>query len=238
MPFRLALNVEARSRPSRTSCVSRTLGVNGSTASDDEADGCRRGVSPRDTAATASAAAPTAACDRRFAGRRERPADGRGRVRARMQRARIDMPSHVGGERAGRRVAALRLRPQRGEHDVVERSRQPLSQSPRLGALQVHALVVDRRLRAEVAHHRVRWRLRRLLEAASLGDAPRRIAAPVRMPAREQLVEHHAERVHVARRGRRLAAQLLGARVLRRQDARDRPTRRRRRSRVRACRRG
>ena len=195
MPSRLALNVETRSRPSRSQL--RVPDAGGERQHGER----RRGAPvwlwglaartsrrwPRAPLRRPPPRSPSPDAGERAHRAGARPSDPR-RARA-VERARIDMPPHVGRERAGRRVAALRLLPQRREHDVVEPARQPLSQSPRLGTLQVHALVVDRRIRVEVAHHRVRRRLRRLLEAPSRGDAPRRIAAPVRMPAGEQLVE-------------------------------------------------
>ena len=121
MPFRLALNVEARSRPSRTSCVSRTLGGEREHGERRRGGRCRlRGLAARHRGDHERRGAERQRDRARRMSPNEPPARASAPSAARIQRARIEMPAYVGREGAGRRVAALRLLPQRGEHDVVE----------------------------------------------------------------------------------------------------------------------
>jgi hypothetical protein len=99
--------------------------------------------------------------------RAARPAAGRD-----VRGPRIEVSPDVGGERAGRRIAARRLPLQGGEHDVVERSGEPLAQAAR-GRIPLGgppAAFFDSTV--QVAHHRLGWRRWRRFDAPSLGDAP------------------------------------------------------------------
>src|SRR5215210_3625132 len=91
-------------------------------------------------------------------------------VRFRTDGMRVEMSSYGGGERAGGSVATLRLLSQRGEHDVVQRSRQTAVQLPRRVAPRPRTLTpVARVAVTRCTHHGVRGERGGSLEALPLG---------------------------------------------------------------------
>ena len=136
-------------------------------------------------------------------------------VGTRAHRQAAEMALDVVSQRLGGSVAARRLLAQCREHDDVEISAQSSRQASPLGAITERrassiAVVLDDRNTRRVG--------------VLLAHQPFELAPPgvewKRMTTGEQLVEHHAQRVDVGRGGDRLAADLLGAGVVRASAAR------------------
>ena len=133
------------------------------------------------------------------------------RVGPRLDAQSVPVSAQVFGEGAGARVAALGLAPQSLQHDrvevILEKRRQLL------------ALALRESRRAGVRARRGPARPFDRLVLHRRGQAGRRGGvARVRQRARQELVEEHAQRVHVRRRRDRLAQDLLGSGVVRRQN--------------------
>ncbi|MCR6701670.1 MAG: hypothetical protein NVV68_11175 [Dokdonella sp.] len=121
-----------------------------------------------------------------------------------------EMVLQIGRQLGHRCVAMRRVLAQRLERDRVEIAAQRAMQAPRhrrvgsAAGLQ-HGLARPRRL---------------LVEDRPFVRGRRAAREAIRPPAGQQLVQQQAERVHVDRRGHRLAAHLLGRGVLGREHAR------------------
>ncbi len=140
----------------------------------------------------------------------------------------FEVPPHVFRELIDRGVAARRLLAQRLEDDGIEVAGEPPAQTLRLDRAQLAGGDLTRRHRLRAGDRlrcvRTVGRVRDSGAGARrhrLADHPRHVdRRPARdaigPPAGEQLVEQYAERVDVGRGRHRIAANLLGAGVLRR----------------------
>ena len=125
-----------------------------------------------------------------------------GRVRPRRDRKSAQITAQVFGELLRRWIALVRRLLQRLEHDVVEIAAQRLREPA----------IAGRRL--------VRGDARRRGSCSQICFASAHVVDPVALYGRspdEQAIQQHAERVDIARGRDRLAANLLGTRVLGRQ---------------------
>jgi hypothetical protein len=129
--------------------------------------------------------------------------------RTREHRLAGEPPIDIGQQRVDRRVPGGRLLGQAAQRDGVEFGSQHAAQ--RLGSRAARL----RRRHQQMAPAR---RARIDLEDGAL-QRRGRLGALVRPLAAQQLVEHHAQRVHVAGRRERQSRKLLRARVARRQRA-------------------
>ena len=136
------------------------------------------------------------------------------RVGARLDRSGFEPAPQIGSELAHRPVAPLQVGVQRPRHHQVEVAGELAREPPTARALRRHPARPHQRLALDLGCQR--------RPAAGL--------ARKRQAPGEQLVEHDAERPDVGGRGHRLAADLLGRRVLGvsacRRSASTRPPRR------------